>query len=561
MDPERNARPAIELETIEAAPVPEAATQELVRMRDGVRLATDVYVPDGAGPWPVVLVRLPYDKDGRYTFMPALAPHVTRRGYAFVVQDVRGKFRSDGETRPFVHEMDDGYDTLDWISVQPWAGPVGMFGDSYYGFTQWAAVASGHPALRAIVPRVTSTQLGRWLSGGAQPLYGAQYLAECWADTRMHTWPIDWSRRPLVEVFDEGFAAIGQRSQGFDRAVRGAKDGDADPYPPGAHPFDRLAIPVLHCVGWFDNISPEHMRDYARLVADPRLAPLQYLIADATDHENYQLADTPVPQHLDHDVDEEALERMIPGYLGPALDFFDVVLAGTGDGEALPRVRWRLGADEWRTSAAWPPPESRELRLMLGDAPAAAGGEEGGVLATGVDEASVVEWVHDPDDLVPSTVVDPFAFLHEFPDERAVEGRPDVLTFTGRPLIEPLDLAGPVRAQLRVGSSAPSMHVHVKLVDVAPDGRALMLLRGQGAVATPGDDATAVTLDLGHTGYRLEPGHRLRLHVASSDFPLYVPHPGTDADPWFASETVANRQRLVCGGPEPSSLTITVVQR
>jgi uncharacterized protein len=560
MNRERDASPAIELETIEAAPVPEAATQQHVRMRDGVRLATDVYLPVGTGPWPVVLVRLPYDKDGRYTFMPALAPHVTGRGYAFVVQDVRGKFRSDGETLPFVHEMDDGYDTLDWISAQPWAGPVGMFGDSYYGFTQWAAVASGHPALRAIVPRVTSAQLGEWLSGGVQPLYGAQYLAECWTDARMHTWPIDWSRRPLADVFDPGFAAIGQRSRGFDRALQ-AGDGDAELYPPGAHPFDRLAIPVLHCVGWFDNISPDHMRDYARLVADPRVASLQYLIADATDHENYQLADTPVPEHLDHDVDEGALERMIPGYLGPALEFFDVFLAGTRAADTVPRVRWRMGADEWRTSPAWPPPESHELRLVLGDGAAAVRDADGGVLAAVVGEGSAAEWVHDPDDLVPSTVVDPFAFLHELPDERTVEGRPDVLTFSDRRLTEPLQLAGPVRALLRVGSSGPSMDVHVKLVDVGPDGRALMLLRGQRAVATPGADPVAVTVELGHTGHRLEPGHRLRLHVASSDFPLYVPHPGTNADPWFATETTANRQRLVCGGADPSSVTITVIQR
>jgi uncharacterized protein len=252
---------------------------------------------------------------------------------------------------------------------------------------------------------------------------------------------------------------------------------------------------------------------------------------------------------------------MIPGYLGPALAFFDVFLAGTRAADTVPRVRWRMGADEWRTSPAWPPPESHELRLVLGDGAAAVRDADGGVLAAVVGEGSAAEWVHDPDDLVPSTVVDPFAFLHELPDERTVEGRPDVLTFSDRRLTEPLQLAGPVRALLRVGSSGPSMDVHVKLVDVGPDGRALMLLRGQRAVATPGADPVAVTVELGHTGHRLEPGHRLRLHVASSDFPLYVPHPGTDADPWFATETTANRQRLVCGGADPSSVTITVIQR
>lgn len=547
----------LHLETIEPAPVPPDASEMLVPMRDGVHLATDVYLPSGDGPWPVILVRLPYDKDGRYTFMPQLARHVTARRYAFVVQDVRGKFRSEGETVPFVHEVDDGYDALEWISAQPWAGPIGMFGDSYYGFTQWAAVASGHPALRAIVPRVTSADLGGWLAEGVEPLYGAQYLAECWTGRLMYEWPIDWSRRPLAEVFDTGFEAIGERSTGFDLLLTGG--GNRSPYPPDGHPFDRLAIPVLHCVGWFDNISPQHMVDYARLIDDPELARHQYLIADATDHENYQLGDAPVPEELDHDANEQALERMIPSYLGPALDFFDAVLAGRSDPAALARVRWRLGAGDWRESPSWPPPDSRQVELFLSDAVAAGRDQVGGSLAAQPPEPSVGEWVHDPDDLVPSTVIDPFAFLHEYPDERAVEGRPDVLTFTGPLLEQPLDLAGPVAARLMVSSSGPSMHLHVKLVDVFEDGRALMLLRGQTVVQTQGTEVVGATIDLSHTGYRVETGHRIRLHVASSDFPLYVPHPGTPEDPWRATETQPNTQRLWCGGPDGSSVTLTVL--
>jgi hypothetical protein len=103
------------------------------------------------------------------------------------------------------------------------------------------------------------------------------------------------------------------------------------------------------------------------------------------------------------------------------------------------------------------------------------------------------------------------------------------------------------------------MDVHVKLVDVDPDGRPLMLVRGQRKVATPGVEPVAVTVDMAHMGYRLDRGHRLRLHVASSDFPLYVPHPGTEAEPWFATETVTNRQLLFCGGTHASSVTITIL--
>jgi putative CocE/NonD family hydrolase len=178
----------------------------MVPMRDGVRLATDVHLPQGADRVPAVLVRLPYDKCGRYTFMPQIAPFFRDRGYAFVVQDVRGKFRSEGETVAFVREVEDGYDTLEWLVSQAWCdGNVGMWGDSYYGFTRWAAVASEHPALKAIVPRVTSADLaGLFGPETVIPLYLGEYLANYWLDDRIYHWDIDYGHRPLAEVFDPG---------------------------------------------------------------------------------------------------------------------------------------------------------------------------------------------------------------------------------------------------------------------------------------------------------------------------------------------------------------------
>lgn len=167
------------------------------------------------GPHAAILVRLPYDKSGRYTFMPCLAPAFTERGYAFVVQDVRGKFRSGGETLPIVHEVENGYDTIQWIVERAWSnGVVGMFGDSYYGFTQWAALASAHPALRAIVPRITTAdRKALFGTDGVPALYLADLNAHYWVVRLIHKYEVDWSRRPLSEVFDEGFAAIGARSR------------------------------------------------------------------------------------------------------------------------------------------------------------------------------------------------------------------------------------------------------------------------------------------------------------------------------------------------------------
>jgi predicted acyl esterase len=539
----------VDLETTYPAPVPPAAEQVMVAMRDGVALATDVYRPDGPGPWPAVLVRLPYDKDGRYTFMPWLAPRCTARGYVFVVQDVRGKFRSEGETVPFTHETADGYDTIDWVSRQPWcSGAVGMFGDSYYGYTQWCAVASGHPALRAIVPRVTCADLGTWLRGPVDPLYAGTYLAQYWSSRHAHAWPVDFSRRPLAAVFDPGLAAIGHRSAGLDSLLEHARAGQPVALFADGEPFAQLRIPVLHAVGWFDNITPWSMRDYTRLSGDPDTAGRQYLIGNSTDHENFHLADAPAGADLDHEQSEAALERMLPQYVDPALDFFDAFLAGTRDPATLPRVRWHLGHDGWHESPRWPPPGATELRLYPADAPAATRDAAGGRLLPAPEGTrSAVTWTHDPQDLVPSTVADPFSFVHEFPDERVVQGRGDVLTFTTEPLDEALDLAGPVTVALTVATTGPSMHLFVKLADVAPDGRALMLLHGAATVAAGQGAEVPAELYLGHTGYRVRAGRRLRLAIAASDFPQYVPHPGTAESPWFATATQANQQTLVTG--------------
>ena len=550
------------IEVLRPAPLDPSAEQTMVPMRDGVRLATDVYLPDGHGRAPAVLVRLPYDKCGRYTFMPQCAPFFTERGYAFVVQDVRGKFRSEGETMPFTHEVEDGYDTLDWIVAQGWSnGLVGMFGDSYYGYTQWAAVASGHPALKAIVPRVTSADLRvltEWWGDSIVPLYGADYLTHYWTDPLIYFFAADYARRPLAEAFDEGLTAIGARSAAFDRMLRVDGPGGFASYPSG-HPFDRLKVPVLHSVGWFDNILPYSMVDYMDLRAHPGVADLQYLNADSTDHENYHLREVPVAPEDDHDTNAAALARMLPVYLGPGLEFYDVFLKGRGDAASIPAAEWFLGNDQWRTSTTWPPPGARELRLYLGAGARAGDGTDGGVLAPAPDAAlDTARWVHDPDDLVPSTPENPFAFLLSWPDEREVQGRDDVLIFTSSPLDEPLDLAGSVTARLAVGSSAASMHVYVKLCDVYPDGSARMLLRGERLVRDP-DTCVPVEISLSHTGHRVLPGHRLRLAIASSDFPLYLPHPGTDENPWYATKGERNQQTLATGGSTPSCLSLTVL--
>ncbi|MHB1433193.1 MAG: CocE/NonD family hydrolase [Streptosporangiaceae bacterium] len=551
---------ADDLVRVTEEPVPDSATQHMVRMRDGVRLATDVYLPPDGTPTEAVLVRLPYDKNSRYVFFTWVAEIFTRRGYAMVVQDVRGKFRSEGRTLGFVTEANDGYDTIDWIVAQPWSnGIVGMFGDSYYGFTQWAAVSSGHRALRAIVPRVTSAELfGDPHSDGSvrdiEWLVHADYVSHYWVDQHIYARDLNWGLRPLTEVFEDHFRALGKRSAAYDASVP-----HRVPLPifPDGHPFSARPIPVLHTVGWFDNLLTVAMRDYMTLSRIPGWAPLQYLSADSVDHENYHLGLAPIAEDDDHGVNDEALARMLRLYSEPALDFFDVFLKGIKDAGSLPRVSWHLGHDGYRESPSWPPPEASERSAYLSSLATSATGT-GSLTWSEPGGQEDAEWVYDPEDLIPSSVPNSFAFLHEYPDESATAARPDVLTFTSEAADGPLDLAGPVDLHVAVTSTAPSTYVFAKLLDEAPDGSARMISRGQAHLADGAGDWLA-RIEMGHAGYRLGPGHRLRLTIASSDFPEYMRHPGTDENPWLAVDTRPSTQRLVSRPNLRARLGLTVL--
>ncbi|MFJ9080510.1 CocE/NonD family hydrolase [Streptomyces sp. NPDC102278] len=531
-------------------------------MRDGVQLATDVYggADQRAAPAPTILARLPYDKNSRYAFFDKIADRFTAHGYVVVVQDVRGKFRSQGRTLGWTGEVDDGYDTIEWITHQPWSdGIVGMFGDSYYGFTQWSAVSSQHPALRAIVPRVTSTTnapgIATYDSGsGRQPLWleGATYQAQVWTDNDIHEFDVDLSKRPIIAAYEEAFTAIGKRSTGFDLIVGGIP---LDPYN-GPHPYDSRPVPVLHCVGWFDNLGIAHMRDYAELAKRPGWAAVQYLIADTIDHENYFLEDAPATPETDHLAGDAALARMLDSYTGPAIEFFDIFLKGLDHPDSLPRVRWKLGHEGWRTAAAWPLPEARAAELYLTEPAAATGTVPGGRLAPRPDATSqAAEWRYGPDDLVPSAAADTFLQLRDHVDERRTLDRDDVLVFTGPACDRPLDLAGPVHAVLHVESTAPTFDVYVRLLDLAPDGTARLIVRGCGQADRPGE----VEIALGHTGYRVRPGHRLALMIAGSDFPNHLPNSGSLESPWLTTAPKASLQKLRTGTTHPSRLCLTVL--
>jgi uncharacterized protein len=222
-------------------------------------------------------------------------------------------------------------------------------------------------------------------------------------------------------------------------------------------------------------------------------------------------------------------------------------------------VSWHLGHEGYHQAPSWPPPGTRERHLYLTNLPVAA--TTGGLLTEhGSNDDQSAEWLYDPEDLVASSVPNSFAFLHEFPDESATAQRPDVLSFISEPAAAPVDLAGPVDLLVTVTSTAPSAYVFAKLLDQLPDGTARMIVRGQGEL-TDVSGAARVRIEMGHTGYRLRPGHRFRLNITSSDFPEYMRHPGTDENPWLATETKPSTQRLITRLDAPASLRLNVLDQ
>lgn len=551
----------VDYKRVSAAPPSPFAREEFVRTRDGIHLATDVYLPgtgdDGHAtePGDTILIRLPYDKGGPYTFIPLIAEYFMAHGYRVVAQDVRGKFRSEGEALLFVNEVRDGYDTLEWIIAQPWSnGQIAMWGDSYYGYTQWAAAASGHSALKAIAPRVTGTALGEpVLRDGSRIRPVEMAITNLYPLTHFHSndtfyWEPDWARRTFALQAEEFQEWAGKRSISYDQWA---------PHPvllprfPNGSPFAGRSVPVLHTIGWWDNCSPLSWADVKAIQNNPSWDAHHYLRVEPIDHESYQLIEAPGDRVEDRT--EEQIRALLPRTLDPALQFFEVFVRGNGRASDIPRVLWNLaGTSEMRSESAWPPVESSTVSLY----------------ATGThtldkvppSESLELSWTHNPEDLVPSSVSDAFSYLLHLPNEAPVGSREDVLAWTGPEQLHDVDLAGPVEATLTLGSSGPVMDCFVRLLDVAPNGTAIRIARGQCQFAQATEIAT-LKIDLGQIGYRLRAGHRLRIHLSSSDYPEFLPQPGNGQDPWIHEAGFQqNTQTLFLGGEHTFTIDLPVLK-
>jgi uncharacterized protein len=566
-------------------------------MRDGVVLRANVYRPADDSRYPVLLSRQPYNKDLNINLMYADPVGLAAHGYIVAMQDVRGRYASDGEFTPSEQEFDDGYDAVQWAAGLPGSdGSVGMFGRSYHSETQWRAAVTQPAALKSIVTGVSRFHYlleAQERPGGAhegarlgwmQLLIGADVLA------RRHRGDPEGLARAMAEWGDVGarlasgelfevlplrqLADLPGSMMGTVVAAMG-KPLDAPLYrrPWPDDTYERVRADTFHIGGWYDIFTPGTLNQYAamREVAERTGRRVPHLLVGPWTHSSY------LGNSGQLDFGPAASGAVLDGrggLNGEHLRWFDATLRGREEALAdTPPVRlFVMGENRWRTFDRYPVAGTRVEDWHLHP--------DGGLERAGARDSTPDAYVYDPREPVPtlggSTMLAPTLPPGPF-DQRDVEARPDVLSYTSGPLREPYTVLGAVSVTLFASSSAPDTDFVARLVDVHPDGRAFNVVDGiirasaRATYPAPGvvrpqalaplepDRPYRFCVDLWATGITFLPGHRIRVDITSSSHPRWIRHTNTAVDPVDATELVVARQRVFHDPLRPSRLHLTVL--
>jgi uncharacterized protein len=512
----------------------------------GIQLATDVYLPDGPGPFPAVLVRTPYHRAGHF----GGAAQFTERGYALVAQDCRGKYDSGGDQVPLVYEAVDGQASLDWIANQRWCnGRIGMWGRSYLGIVQVPAASSGHEALKCIIPSVAPGSFFLdWLRyDGCFALANATRWALTSATCRNRPpfdhidWPALW-RLNTPEAIAE-FA-------GFDTPVlRDWASHDAyDAYWEAVDQVpmhDRVRVPGLHGGGWFDHLTRGQFEAYAgirdRGATDAAREGQRLLIGPW----GHQTVGNSGPAHCRYGEWNFGTEADLP-VMAHEFQCLDHYLKDLDNGYTTqPPVKlFLMGENRWIGLTDWPPPEAVARVLYLDSGGSANMGTGDGRLSEVKPNSSCSDrYVHDPADPVP-TLGGPIYWGMEPKgpvDQRPNLQRTDVLYYRGETLESATAVVGEPEITLNVASDAVDTDFIARLCVEEASGSVTCLTLGsarcryRGSWAEPKEllkgEVTQIRIRLTQTGYVFPEGSRIGLVISSSDFPRIESHTNTMAPP------------------------------
>ncbi len=552
-----------------------------VPMRDGVLLRADVLRPQGPGTFPVLVYRTPYGKGAARSEYGIFAKAVAR-GYAVVIQDVRGRYGSEGEFRPYENEGRDGFDTIEWAARQSWSnGAIGTFGLSYPGAVQWLAAVQSPPHLKAMVPAMTFSSAQNFFFAGGT--WDMSWLDWIWLNIA----PDVRAKRHLEgpQTLDDAQAAWGKEApamRSFLPLSRMPQLRDTAPYyydwlgHPAQDPwwdwadlrnkYDRNHAAVLNLSGWYDdNYGPEGATtNYLGTLKARARQP----------HKDAALLIGPWVHGVQSTQTPKAGERVFASnavidYDATVLDWMDHYLRGIDNGvEAAKPVRYFvMGSDEWREAPAWPPAaRSRAYYLTPGDAVANAGR-----LSPARPRGRGRAIAFDSDPAHP--VVNPYdtSGAHDY---RQLAERRDVLTFDSDALPEDTEVTGHIKARLYVACDCRDVDLWVRLLDVAPDGTALNLMspgldvqrasyrdlsRGRQWL-TPGQ-VYAIDLNNLITSNVFLKGHRIRVQVSGSFFPNFSRNLQSGESEVLSGKTHKASIRVYADARRPSSVELPIVAR
>ncbi len=573
-----------------AAPAPPAAYEgsraeygvlierdAMVEMRDGALMATDLYFPAlggarAAGRFPVILERTPYDKStARQT---SRAKFFARRGYAVAIQDVRGRFASEGEWQPFSEEAEDGYDTVEWLGVQDWSdGKVGTMGDSYAGSDQAALATLDPPHLATMIVAVGASNYyhSSMRQNGALE---QRFLIYCYrmavdspeavADPSLRAALRNIFENGMPEVVDkfpviEG-ASILRRVPGVERwAIDLQTRGEYSDYwkrrgyAPAEYYGEHADVPTLYLGGWYDSYARNTTESYMKL-SRMKESPQRLLMGPWT-HGQYEIThsgdlDFGLDSHIDYnDLKLAWFDHHLKGMRTAFADSqpVRVFTMGGGDGEINGEGRLNHGG-EWRNLADWPPPGTRFIPHYFRADGALSRGEPS------AEEAPSTSYVFDPSDPVPTIgggisaanpIMEPGAYdqrgdptrFYGSEDHQPLNARADVLTFQTPELEADVEITGPITVKLSVSSSAPDTDFTAKLIDVYPpradypEGLAInitdSIIRARyrngydkPEFMEPGE-IHELEFQLYPTSNIFAAGHRIRVDVSSSNWPRF----------------------------------------
>ena len=569
-------------------------TNVAVPMRDGTILRADVYRPSGPGKWPVLLSRIPYGKHKpRYRTLHLDVVRAAARGYAVVIQDVRGRHASEGEWYPFRFDGQDGFDTVEWCASQPWSdGNVGMFGMSYHGATQWLAAAESPPSLKAIAPGLTSADLydswtylggafGLWWTGHWSAGFVLDNLADtppeleqAVAETRK------WAREPMALSNHLPIRDMPGLKKVADYYYDWMDHPTYDDYWKKIGAWDRLAnvqVPVLSIGGYFDSFIRGTLRSYGWLKENGS--------TDAVRKQQHMVLGPWIHSHL---LPANAGQRYFGGgasgdgidYHGMVLAWYDHWLKGEDNGiTADPRAYYfTMGDNQWQEAESWPPTARDTSFFLRSEGRANSRRGDGSLsLESPREQEPGDSYLHNPLNPVP-TVGGPYVrgipgFVEAGSIEQtAAEAREDVLIYTSAPMEKRLEVTGQVQLVLWAASSARDTDWAVTVSVVEPSGASYNVCEGilrasfRESLEAPSPiepgEVYEYTMDLGPTSIAFQPGQAIRLRIASSNFPAFARNLGTGSQAHIASEAdaVTALQTVLHDAAHPSRLVLPVVE-